>query len=886
MCLNHLNWNEKTIVLFLLVVVSSASYSQTIIKGTVTTVDSKSPVKDVIVSISEIGGVVMKTYTMSDKKGEYQLKYEGAPDSIVISASGFNVKKQSKVIPNVNSVVDFSLETNDIVLKEVRIIPPKIKQTGDTINYRVSAFADATDHSIGDVLKKLPGIRISDDGTVFYQNLPINKYYIENLDLLQGRYGIANNNIKASDISTVQIFENHQPVKVLQGIDFSDRAAINLKLKESAKEIFFADLTAGVGLPALLLNNSIIGMRFSRTVQDLVMYKEDNTGRNISDELKSYYNNETEALHNPQLLNVQMSSPPAIRQQRFLFNNAHLGSVNDLRKLNKDYTFTTNINYAYDEPKQTSSSTTEYFLPEQTVLKIDEHLQSVQVQNKLHTDFLLNANNENFYLNNNLKLEGNWNKIFGEALTSGDTITQRLRSPAYSVGNNFDWIKKAGKRHFEIHSFAGYNRMSQSLVIVPWLYEDIFPEINRDGKPEQNLHQSGFITRNRIDFGQNRFNLSLNFNAELQNMKTDLFSQKGQSTKNTMDSLRNNLQWNRFEWELHNFYSFDLSPKISMYFGIPLRYVWLYRNNRILNKKSDSGFFYVEPFLHINYQITPAWSALYMYGITNNTGGISDAYTSYIMTSYKDFVKNDGNLYKERLQNILLILSYKNPFSTLFGNISATYAHSNINLLDDYIFQGILKIKSSIEQPYTKELFSTAVSIGKDIETIRSKLSLNATYANSRSAMISQTVFTNYRSDIFSVSPYFTTQFGNFAILNYELKYSFIKSKIYLATQDLPVIQTFFQLAKINFIPVKKLSLSFSVEHYYNNSILSAGRSMVFGDTGIKYNYKGIDFMLDYTNIFNAKKYIYISYSDISRYYYSYNLRPSEVLLRIRYTIK
>lgn len=872
-------------VLFLIVVIPFISYSQTLIKGKITSVESKLPVKDVIVSISKVGETLTKAYVMSDENGAYQLKIEGLPDSIIISVSGFNVKKQSQIILNRNSTVNFSIETDDIVLKEVKINPPKVRLSGDTVNYLVSAFADATDHSIGDVLKKLPGIRVADDGTVFYQNLPINKYYIENLDLLQGRYGIANNNIKASDIAAVQVFENHQPIHALKDIEFSDRAAINLKLKESAKDIFFADLTAGIGLSALLLNNSAIGMRFSRTVQDLIMYKGDNMGRNTPDELKSFYNNDSEDANNRQLLTIQTSSQPAIRRQRFLFNNMQLGSMNDLRKLSKDYTFTTNINYSYDEPKQTSSSTTEYFLPQQDVLTVEEHLQSTKIQNKLNMDFLLNANNDNFYLNNNLKMEGNWNKDVGEALTSGDTIIQKLKTPSCSFSNNFDLIKKIGKHRYEIHSFAGYNRMSQLLQVTPWLYGEVFPDIDTDGKPEQNLLHSNFITRNRIVFGQNHFNLSMNFNAELQNLKTDLFSQDGQEPQSAMDSLKNNLQWNRFEWQLHNFYGFDLGYKVSIYLGIPLRYVWLYQNNHTQNKHSDSGFFYVEPFLHVNYQITPAWSAMGMYGITNNLGGINDAYTSYIMTSYNEFIRNDGNLYKKLLQNFLLIINYKNPFSTLFGSLSVNYAHSHINILDNFIFQGILKVKTSIKHPYSEENFTTSAGIGKDIESIHSKISLNATYINSRSAMISQDVFTNYRSDIISFFPNLTTQFGKFAILNYQIKYNLITSKIDLA-QNLPLIQTISQSAKINFFPAKNLSLSFSAEHYYNNQIRSRSCSMVFGDIGIKYIYKGADFILEYTNIFNAKRYIYSSYSDISMYYYSYNLRPAEILLKVRYTIR
>ena len=43
--------------------------------------------------------------------------------------------------------------------------------------------------------------------------------------------------------------------------------------------------------------------------------------------------------------------------------------------------------------------------------------------------------------------------------------------------------------------------------------------------------------------------------------------------------------------------------------------------------------------------------------------------------------------------------------------------------------------------------------------------------------------------------------------------------------------------------------------------------------------------MLDWTNIFNTNKFITYSYSDISSYYSIYDLRPSEILLRVRFKI-
>jgi hypothetical protein len=93
----------------------------------------------------------------------------------------------------------------------------------------VNSFSKEQDRSIGDVLR-MPGIEVP-DGKILYQGKAINKYYIEGLDLLEGKYNLANDNLPYQEVSQVQILENHQPIKTLDSLQFSDRTALNIKLK-------------------------------------------------------------------------------------------------------------------------------------------------------------------------------------------------------------------------------------------------------------------------------------------------------------------------------------------------------------------------------------------------------------------------------------------------------------------------------------------------------------------------------------------------------------------------------------------------------------------------------------------------------------------------------
>ncbi|MDH6342326.1 hypothetical protein M2480_001644 [Parabacteroides sp. PFB2-12] len=874
--------------LFILFILPSTVYSQTIIKGRVTQDLTKEPVTDAIVSLYDTDNNLMQSYATTNEKGNYEIRSKNNRDSLTIVVSGFNLKKISQTIANRSQVLNFVVSEELIEIKEVVVKSEKIRQTGDTLHYLVSSFKDLNDRTIGDVLKKLPGIQVSDDGTIFYQDQPISKFYIEDLDLLQGRYGIANNNIRADDIATVQVMENHQPIKALQGIEIPTEAAINLKLKESAKGIFAGNAMLGVGVPGFLRDNELIGMYFSPESQDVFVYKGNNAGEDVTKELTAHYNaNQRIGEYRP--LQVQTPAAPAIKEERYRFNDSHIGSINDLHKLGKELTLVTNLNYLYDRQEKESAAFTEYYLPDQSVVIIDEQMNSRQSRHKANADFLLTSNRETFYLNNSLRFEGEWSRENGQVLQPPSDIGQRLRNEAYAINNTFDMVKTVGSnRRYKIMSYTHYKSLPQTLVVQPLLYNNLFGlEEQTGGEMMQNLDLKNLNTRNKVSFGISGFSVNMEFNADLHHMQTALAGKVSPEVAITSDSLRNNLRWNRFEWKASVFHSWYLSSRITLAAGLPLRYELVHSNDRIGKKSSNNGRLYFEPFVHLDWKLSHAWSAMLIYNYTKRAGGLQDAYTGYIMTSYRNMTKNRGDAFVNDTHNGSLCLTYKHPFSTLFGSISAGYLRMGSDQLGSYQFKdGVLRVKSVIAQKNHNDLFNASMNIGRSIDALRTNASLALGYSYTQNRVLNEGVPSDFRSDAFYLAPKFTTSFGGIALLYYQMRYRWSKNKIEALHQELPVMRTLSQKAKISVYPAKNLSLSFGVEHFYNSIIISGDRSMWFSDAGVKYTWKRIDFMLDYTNLLNTKRYITDSYHETFRSHTSYQLRPAEVMLRVRFSFK
>lgn len=878
----------KKYLLTLFILISGFTHAQTVIKGIVLNEENK-PVPDINVTLQEKGRTLMLGYVLTDETGKYKIEYKGKSDSIVIIVSGFNIGKQSKTVSNRSQDVDFSIIQESIVLNEVKIKPPKIRQAGDTLNYIVESFSDANDRTIGDVLKKMPGIQVKDDGAILYQDRPINKFYIENADLLQGRYGIATNNIEAKDVSTVQVMENHQPVKALKDREFSEDAAINLKLKDSAKGTLIANAQAGMGAAPLLWNNELTGMYIAKKLQNITTYKSNNSGDDAGRELNSFYSGDTSRMKSNSLLNVQAPSSPSISEKRYLDNQANMVSFNNLWSLKTDYQLTANINYLNDYQQKSSYAYTENYLPNDETIKIEELLNSRLRKERLGADIQLNANKEKYYFNNLLKLEGVWDRERGDAI-SADSVFQHLKKPNYSISNTFNLVKTNEKHTWTFYSFNGYNTSSQTLRVQPVLYEQLFNPAPSPEAMVQDAERNDFASYSRITWGLGKGTIKQNytfgFNADLQQLKSALQTDTKSGMGNLADSMRNDMRQNKFEWKFSPNYTYAKGYKLNISLSLPLSYTILNTDNNVPDKKENKGYLFFNPSLFGSYKLSAYWSSYLNAGYTNSTGSLNNMYTGYIMSSYRNLLRNDGKLFRQQSRNYSLVLNYRNPITTLFGMANISYYRNKVNLLYDYYYSGILKLQSTIDMPNTASGINASVHGSKEIESINTTVFIGGSYNNSQSSQINQGELIDYSSQNFSVSPRFLTKFGSSVSFEYSIRYTQSQSKIKDSGRNFDPIRITSQNAQLNIFPLKGLVINLRYENFYNNTIASGGRSMSFGDIGVKYKWKKAEIILDYTNIFNSGQYISTSYSDVSRYYYSYDLRPAEVLLKVRFKLK
>lgn len=861
------------------------SFAQKEIKGRVLDTKTLKPVPLATVTLHPIGSQNILAYTTTADDGTFSLKKEAMPDSVVISVRAMTIETQVKQVKSDAGFVEFRVTEKTTELKEVIVKAPKIRQTGDTLNYSVAGFVDATDRSIGDVLKKLPGIQVLPSGQILYQNKAISKFYVEGLDLLKGKYGIATNNIDASDVATVQVLENHQPVKVLKDMELPEAAAINLKLKESALGAFFATAQLGFGLPPALFSNELVGMRFTRTQQNMLVYKGDNTGRDITRELVSFY--DAPENFDREFLSVQLPSAPQIKEQHFLFNDAHLISLNDLRTLKKEMTLTGNLSFIYDKQKSDSYSKRDIFLEDADTIHIAEDIDMKFLKRELEGSFTLEGNTEDYFLNNTLNVSAEWNSRNSDVSDiKPPPVSQYLNLPSFYIGNDFEYIRKKGNKRYRIGTSLAYTYRDNSLRVVPSSFASLFTDsLSSDSLLLQNVTYDYLATKAFISGGIDK-RIAVWYTASVFYNRYHLQSRLHSGmplAPIAADSVRNDFMRNEIGLKAAPTLIFKISAKLNFQLSLPVTYLILDRSDEVRHKEQRKGNVLYAPFLSIECPFSPRISLFSNVSYANNVGGVEEDYRGYIMTTYRTMNRTDGLISEDRKLNAFVYLNYKNPFTTLFTSVRFSYSNLRRNRLSDVYYDGILSHTTSIRYSNTLHSYGISYSLGQSIDALCSEVKLNAGYTVNRFIALNQGLISKVRSRSFSISPSIITDIGKFAVIKYKVSYNQSRNK--MAAAQMPVIHYLTQDISASFIPVKKFVLNVSFNHYYNSLLESSDRSSWFGNIGLKYGFKRVDFMLDWNNIFNTRRFINYSYNDVSSYYSDYRLRSSEILLRVRFKI-
>ncbi len=375
-------------------------------------------------------------YASTDDNGNYSISFDNKElKKVKLVVRGMDVETTSKTIDNTSQTVDFQVKQKQHHLKEVVVKAQKIKEKGDTIEYNASSYTNENDRVLKDILKKMPGITVSEDGKISFNGKWIKEFYIEGNDLLGDNYQIASNNVDANSIATVQVLQNHQDAKVREG-RLSDTPSLNITLKNKAKGVIAANLDAALGGIPLAREVSGVAMKFTENTQNISFLKSNNTGTSLSKEI-----NMKDHIENVEGVGVLMPEKAPLNDSWSNRNDAHSASINQLFRIDDDNRVTISANYLKNRQKNNASAISNYFLTPDSSLTIRENNAAISHIDELGMNVQYKYNNKFVgYMKNKFHVDVNKARTNGELATDEALQNQHFDNKGMSIINNFEFL--------------------------------------------------------------------------------------------------------------------------------------------------------------------------------------------------------------------------------------------------------------------------------------------------------------------------------------------------------------------------------------------------------------------------------------------------------------
>lgn len=913
--------HKKTITLIIALAALAASAQKTVIEGTV--LDAQGKTVEAYVTVGPKGTGNILGFADTDSKGHYKLEFTTQADSVTVTASGLAIGNQVKIVANRSQRLDFRVRERAVQLKEVSVRAQKIRQNGDTLNYLVDAYQQQGDRVIGDVLKRMPGIEVSQSDGIKFNGKSISKFYVEDMDLLQGRYGLATNNINASDVATVQVLENHQPVKALQGKTLTDDVAINLKLKDSAKGTVAVNTMLGGGVQQAggwhigsswrgfeipdsrdadfksastigqnpLWTAEVVGMYFAKRRQNMTLYKGNNTGDDVSAELTQHYSGiNSVGLYPFCPTGSVMPTGSGLPQKRTFDNHSHILTMNHLEKVFKDSEIGINVAYHNDRIRREGSSESDHFVNDDSRLLTTETMTSETKVNNLNVQARYNWNASNGFLANVLKFDTNWNSDRVDGLLSSertgtapvnygtDRVRQHFDRPQLTVSNTFNTIRNIGKHTFNLYFSAGYSQRPNTLSVgIDSLLQGTSTAYQQD---VTSRHIVGDFHTN-YDFRIGAFTLSYGIvaHASLHGIETDL---DGFDTGDY--SARNDLWYNTYELVFGQHYKYE-KGRWRLSLGCPLNLYTQTLDDRIRGDKHSYVHLLVTPNFSFSYEWRD-WTANANASYSKTVGDPGGIYSGYIMNNYRSFQRS----YVEQLSETDRMgasasIGYRSALTATFFRINGSYNHTRDNQIYGTVYQGATSVVQAANQRTQADSYSLSFDGSKGFDWLQSTLRAFGGYGYSTSERLVAGMVYPFHSRSISIGAGGTIT--PLPWLNFVLSsgYAWNISQTNGSSDKLAqTVRSATQRLKVNVYVTKQLTLAATVEDNYNN-LTAENRHAWFGDATAKLKLKHIDLELQLNNLFDQRQYTRVSYSGLDIYTQTSQLRPRNAVLSVRFKL-
>lgn len=193
---------------------------------------------------------------VTNEKGQFLLQQVPADTYRVnVSFVGYKAQNFSLTLPKKNG----NFKVSDVLLKEDAVLMaetvvegklPEMVVVDDTVMYNADAFVLPEGAVVEDLIKKLPGIMIDDDGNYIFNGKKVSQFLVDGKEFFGGNRDLILKNLPAEIVDKVKAYDKKSDRARITGIDDGEEETVlDLIIKQNRKHGVFGNLQGGYGLP-------------------------------------------------------------------------------------------------------------------------------------------------------------------------------------------------------------------------------------------------------------------------------------------------------------------------------------------------------------------------------------------------------------------------------------------------------------------------------------------------------------------------------------------------------------------------------------------------------------------------------------------------------------
>ena len=875
---------NKVLILILASLFSNIIFSQTI-KGKIQNTLKEPISANILIKNSENKNLISEFFK-TDDNGDFTAVLEENYTKIYfeITAMGYEKIADSIINPSKKSIYNFNYILNERVteLQEVIVSQEKFEIEGDTVSFNPRSYKDGTERKVEDLIKKLPGMEVEENGSIKYRGKKVTSVQLEGDDLFGYNYAMGTRNISVDMLEQVQAIDNYSANPLLKGIENSEEVAINLKLKKGKLDIS-GNGNLGSGFdnkidPRNDLSFNLLGI--SKKYKSFSSISYNNVGLNNSAEDYFSMSASLEDIQNEDFYakkiipeNIFMSNFDTqranINNQLAVSNNliyrfsqklslkANISFLNDkITFLENNNTFfnTENINYndqseTIKKPinKQIGFKLT-YNTSKVSLLEIETAIQDqkINTSNSIiqndNTFFNTNLQTENIFWNN--KIQYTYKISNNKALQyisnfSINAIPQELNIYPISFSFNGNLQKSEFEKKYYSNKFVllGNSKKNKYVVTLGSVFEN-------------NPFNSNLF--------ENNSSINPDFINQFNYKKATLFSEFG-----TTYALEN--------WK------FQPTLRISSINQT-------YKNDLESTNKTMQSFIVI-PSLNISYSLSGNSTFKLTGSYEEKTPNEEYLFTNLIAQNNRFIRRNILDLNLQQNQNYILSYRYNNLFTAFSTNLSLIYNNNKNTYLSSIEIQDNFTISTFFQSPTNIENYSLNFGIEKYVNFLNSNIKHVSNYGiNNYKNVVNQSDLRNNQSRNYNAYFFITTVF-NFPI-NFQNKFNYSNINFISDNQNSNTNISFNNNLKMLIKPNNKFLFTISYDYFKPNTKLN--EDFTFLDFEIKYKPKKmrfIEFWLTGKNLLNNTFFSQTENTDFQNTTYQSSLMPRYFLLTLDFKL-